>query len=227
MDFSTINTSIANPGTTTSANGTKSTSTPTLAEQASNTQQTFLKLLVAQMNNQDPTNPMDNSQLTTQMAQIETVSGISTLTTTVSQLSSQFSQMQNMQGASLIGQNVLIEGNDLDMNASGGGGTGTFNLASAADKVEVTITDASGNVVGTKQLGALSAGQHNFDWSNSSYGAGSSLTYSITATANGAAVTSTTYSEDKVVSVNTSGSTLQLQLAHLGTVPYSSVQYID
>ena len=57
-------------------------------------QDRFLKLLVAQMNNQDPMSPMDNAQLTSQMAQINTVSGIQELNQSVSKISSQFGAMQ-------------------------------------------------------------------------------------------------------------------------------------
>ena len=71
----------------------------------------FLKLLVAQMQNQDPLNPMDNAQVTTQMAQINTVAGIEKLNTTVQSLNGQFVQMQALQGASLVGHDVTVPGN--------------------------------------------------------------------------------------------------------------------
>src|SRR4051812_530763 len=75
------------------------------------TEDRFLKLLVAQLKNQDPLNPMDNAQVTTQMAQIQTVSGIDKLNTTVQGLNGQFAQLQALSGASLVGHDVLIEGN--------------------------------------------------------------------------------------------------------------------
>ena len=227
MDFSTINTTVTNPGTTTSPDGTTTTSSQTLAQQAQNTQTTFLQLLVAQMNNQDPTNPMDNSQLTTQLAQIQTVQGLSGLSDSVNALSAQFTQMQALQGVSLVGHDVFVQGNNVTMNSAGGGGTGTFNLSGAATDVKVKIMTSAGITVDTVDLGAMSAGQQTFNWTNANYGADSNLTYSITATAGAASVPATTYSEDKVVAVNTSGSSLQLQLANLGTVPYSSVQFVD
>ena len=68
----------------------------------------FLKLLVAQMQNQDPLNPMDNAQVTSQMAQINTVSGIEKLNTTVPGLNSQFVQLQALQGATLVGRDVTV-----------------------------------------------------------------------------------------------------------------------
>src|SRR5215217_2158402 len=93
----------------------------------------FLKLLVAQMQNQDPLNPMDNAQVTSQMAQINTVNGIEKLNTTVQGLSGQFVQMQALQGANLIGRDVIVPGNKMDID--NGVGQGGFELASAADAV--------------------------------------------------------------------------------------------
>src|SRR5262245_32299586 len=80
---------------------------------AANSEDRFLKLLVAQLQNQDPLNPMDNAQVTSQMAQIQTVSGIDKLNTTVQGLNAQFAQLQALSGAALVGRDVLIDGNRL------------------------------------------------------------------------------------------------------------------
>src|SRR3954453_19541664 len=128
----------------------------------------FLKLLVAQMQNQDPLNPMDNAQVTSQMAQINTVSGIDKLNTTVQGLQSQFVQMQALQGATLVGHDVVVAGNKLDFSDGAGGvaasGIGGFELTSPADAVKGEITTAAGRVVDTVQRGAATAGRHSFEW---------------------------------------------------------------
>src|SRR5512141_2460175 len=102
----------------------------------------FLKLLVAQLQNQDPLNPMDNAQVTSQMAQIQTVSGIEKLNSTVLGLNTQFAQLRTLGGAALVGRNVLIEGNR--MVATDGVGHGGFELASQADRVKLEVLDGSG-----------------------------------------------------------------------------------
>ena len=79
----------------------------------------FLKLLVTQMQNQDPLNPMDNAQVTTQLAQISTVSGVDKLNTSVTAMSSLLLQSQTLQGAGLVGKEVLIAGSDLLLDAAG------------------------------------------------------------------------------------------------------------
>src|SRR5512147_97500 len=101
---------------------------------ATATSERFLKLLVAQMQNQDPLSPMDNAQVTSQMAQINTVSGIEKLNTTVEGLSSQFAQLQSVQGAALVGHDVVVPGNTLQI--ADGTGEGGFELAGPADQVK-------------------------------------------------------------------------------------------
>src|SRR5574343_963845 len=109
-------------GSASSANALSSQTT-TATEQSDR----FLKLLVAQMKNQDPLNPMDNAQMTSQMAQISTVSGLEKLNGTTAALGTQFTQLQAMQGAALVGHDVAVEGDKLRI--SDGTGDGGFELA--------------------------------------------------------------------------------------------------
>ena len=103
----------------------------------------FLKLLVAQMQNQDPLNPMDNAQVTSQMAQIQSVNGIEKLNRSVEGLGSQFAQMSALQGASLVGRDVIVPGNRLVINdedlVQGG-----FELNGPADSVKVEVLNGGG-----------------------------------------------------------------------------------
>lgn len=182
----------------------------------------FLKLLVAQMQNQDPLNPMDNAQVTSQMAQINTVSGIARLNETVEGLNRQFVQMQALQGAALVGRDVVVPGNRLDI--VDGNGQGGFELTSAADAVKVEVLNAGGHVVDTLQLGAQSAGRHSFDWSTAKAGTDSNLTFRITATSGAATLSSVSLMRDTVTAVSTSGDQLTLELARSGSTPYASIK---
>jgi len=189
--------------------------------------QTFLKLLVAQLNNQDPTNPMDSSQMTAQLAQIDTVSGISSVNTSVQSLLSEFQQFASMQAAQLDGRSVLVAGNDLTL-ASGGTATGSVSFAAAADTATVKISDASGNVVRTLNLGAESSGMQRFTWDgNTDAGSAApagSYTFSVSASASGSAVSTTSYAPEKVTGVSSgTGGAIELQLANGSQVAYSSV----
>lgn len=124
-------------------------------------QDKFMTMLVAQLNNQDPLNPMDNAQMTTQMAQINTVSGIQQLNKTLTDMATQFGSLQSLQGVSLIGRTAVVEGNTplvKDGVAQGG-----FQLETAAQSVQVSVLGKAGQVLGTTQLGAKEAGQHMFE----------------------------------------------------------------
>jgi flagellar basal-body rod modification protein FlgD len=184
----------------------------------------FLKLLVAQMQNQDPLNPMDNAQVTSQMAQINTVTGIEKLNTTVQGLSSQFAQLQALQGASLVGRDVVVPGNMMDIDPATAVGQGGFELTSAADAVKVEVLSASGQVVDTIQLGAQSAGLHSFDWKAGTATNDSGLRFRVTSRLGSVNTTATALMRDTVDAISTSGTGFNLQLARTGTVAYSDVK---
>ena len=188
-------------------------------------QDRFLKLLVTQLKNQDPLSPMDNAQLTSQIAQINTVTGIATLNTSVQTLSSQFLQMQSLQGATLLGKDVVVAGNRLDI--AQGVAQGGFELTAAADAVKVEILSPAGKVLDTMNLGAQRTGMHSFDWPAGSYDDTSKLTFRVTATSGANTLTSTALMRDKVTAVSTQGNDLMLELESGASVAYSSVKAIN
>jgi flagellar basal-body rod modification protein FlgD len=179
-------------------------------------QDRFLKLLVAQLANQDPMNPMDNAQMTSQMAQINTV-------TQIAQVNQTLLGMQMLQGTSIVGHNVLVPGNDLVV--SNGTGAGAVDLSGAADSVNINIM-ADGNVIDTVKMGAQTQGQHAFNWDASKYSGSGKLSFQVSATNNGASVDATALTVDKVVAVSTSNNTLSVQTQNHGSVAYSSVSAV-
>ena len=218
-------TAIANPiAANASATASQKTAATGKAEEAGS-QDRFLKLLVTQLQNQDPLSPMDNAQLTSQLAQINTVSGIATLNTSVQALSGRFLQMQSLQGAALIGKDVIVPGNKLDI--ADGTGQGGFELTSAADAVKVEVLSPAGRVLDTLNLGAQSSGTHSFDWAAGQYSTASNLSFRITASNGATALTSTALMRDKVDAVSTAGDALMLELHNAGTVAYSTVRSIN
>ena len=188
-------------------------------------QDRFLKLLVTQLKNQDPLSPMDNAQLTSQIAQINTVSGIATLNTSVQTLSTQFLQMQSLQGASLLGKDVIVAGNKLDIDA--GVAQGGFELTAAADAVKVEIVSPAGKVLDTMNLGAQRTGMHSFNWPSGSYDASSNLTFRVTASSGANQLSTTALMRDKVTAVSTQGNNLMLELESGASVAYTSVKAIN
>lgn len=150
---------------TQSATGTTSTSSASLLstqDSQAGSEDRFLKLLVAQMQNQDPLNPMDNAQVTSQMAQINTVSGIEKLNSTLTSLLGGFNSAQPLQAASLLGRDVLAPGSSMIL--SNGEAQGGAVLTQSVDNLTVTIKDAAGRVLHTSDLGPQTAGNVRFQW---------------------------------------------------------------
>ena len=213
----------ATSSATTATNTTSSTST-TPASDANASQDRFLKLLVAQLNNQDPMNPMDNAQMTSQMAQINTVTGIQQVNETLKSMAAQFTSLQVLQGASMVGHNVLVESNTLTRSA--GVASGAIDLTGKADAVKVEIMSPGGQVLDTLNLGALDAGRHSFDWDASSYQGTGEPSFRVTATLGGQAVTNTSLARDTVLSVGSDKGAMTVQLQGRAAVAYDSVKAI-
>lgn len=146
-----------------SSTSSSSSSSSLTTSSASDLQSSFLTLLVAQLKNQDPTNPLENNELTSQLAQISTLNGIEKLNTTLGSISGQIDNNASIQASNLIGHGVMVPGTTV---LAGSSTTTPFGveLTQAADKVTATITNKDGTVVQTIDLGGLSAGVHTFSW---------------------------------------------------------------
>jgi len=207
--------------TSTGSSGTTGTTS------ADDQQDRFLKLLVAQLNNQDPMSPMDNAQMTTQIAQINTVSGIEKLNTTVTDLAGQMAAMQGIQASALIGRDVMASGNNIAIDAATKKGSGTFSLDSAASDVSVKVTTAGGVTVGTMNLGAMAAGQQSFNFDSGNYSSSDGLKFTVTAANGTASVGSTALVKGTVASIGSDATgALQLKFKDGNTAAYTSVKSI-
>ncbi|MCK6411311.1 MAG: flagellar hook assembly protein FlgD [Azonexus sp.] len=141
-----------------SVNGSSTTQKSAVQEQETK----FLTLLMTQMKNQDPLNPMDNAQVTSQLAQLNMASGIEKLNAAFGQLLTGYNDSMSMQSAAMIGKNVLVAGNNLPLEKSQA--IAGVKLEADASAVTVTIKDAKGKVVQTESLGAQTAGIVTFGW---------------------------------------------------------------
>ena len=195
----------------------------TTAKEAS---ERFLKLLVTQLQNQDPMNPVDNAQMTSQMAQISTVSGIEKLNTTVDKLNGQFVQLQAIQSAGLVGKDVLLPGDKLSV--VDGMPQATFELGSTASRVTLEVLSPAGRLVDTINLATTPAGRHDVAWP-----AGADLPdvanyrFRVTANSGSTVIDAATLMRDRVDAVNTSGSSLTVELERSGRVPYNQITALD
>jgi flagellar basal-body rod modification protein FlgD len=221
-----ITSSTSTAPTTALAAGSGTSSSSTAADSTAAMQDRFLKLLVAQINNQDPLSPMDNAQMTTQMAQINTVSGIQQVNQTLTSMAAQFASMQVLQGTAMVGHNVLTPGATLVGDPGTGVATGAFDLAGAADAVKVDVLAPSGQVLDTLDMGALPQGRQAFQWNAASYQGSGSPTFRVTATSGKTAVGSTSYVADKVLSVGSVNGAMSIQLQSGKSVGYSDIAAI-
>ncbi|MDB5907062.1 MAG: flagellar biosynthesis protein FlgD [Massilia sp.] len=220
--------STVNPATTSAA------ATGSVVDQTNQ----FMTLLVTQLKNQDPLNPLDNAQITSQLAQLSTVTGINQLNTTLTSLQGSYQSSETLQATSMIGHGVLVDGNFVQLK--GGQAIMGVQLATAADDVQVTVTDSSGKAVQTIDLGANAAGTIPFGWNGvpdpsklNADGtpvalADGKYTFSVVATRAGAPLTdATTLSFDTVSSVSTSASDgVKLNLPTKGAVSIADVKQI-
>jgi flagellar basal-body rod modification protein FlgD len=192
------------------------------------TQDRFMKLLVEQMKNQDPLNPMDNAQVTSQMAQLSTVTGIDKLNDTMANLMANFQSGQSYQASSMIGRSVLVSGNQIENN--GKGGIYGVDLPANVDKLNVDIKNSSGVVVKTIELSKLGAGVNTFSWDGLSNDGTATASGNYTFEAKSTVGTTTTKAAAlniaAVNSVSTSTSGVKLNLSNLTSVNTSDVKEI-
>lgn len=188
----------------------------------------FLKLLVTQIRNQDPLNPMDNAQMTSQLAQINTVNGIEKLNSALNRLVDFYEGGQAMQAADMIGKHVLVGGSDLQLTNAGG--VAGYDLAGAADQVKATISDGNGLVMRTLLLGAAEAGTGNFFWDGKTDAGEAAVngkySFQIEATRGTDPVGSTALTIGTVSAVTRNNNSFELDLGELGGYRFEDIKQI-
>jgi flagellar basal-body rod modification protein FlgD len=205
-------------------NGTQKSNTSSVND----IQDRFMTLLVTQMKNQDPLNPMDNAQVTSQMAQLSTVTGIDKLNDTMAALISSVQVGQSYQATSMIGHNVLVSGS----NVSTGGEGGYFGveLPVGADKLSITIKDNAGNIIRNVELGAQSEGTLPLTWdgkaNDGSVAPTGDYKIEVAATIGSQAVEASTLSYAKVLSVSNMNGGIKLNLSNNSSVNTTDVKEI-
>lgn len=234
--MSTVNTSATSINDLMATMNTKpaSTGTSSVDDQANK----FMTLLVTQMKNQDPLNPLDNAQVTSQLAQLSTVEGVNKMNTTLASLMQSYQSSQALQAASLVGHGVLVEGNAVNLKS--GVGVMGVELDSAADDVQVVVSDSSGRTVQTIDLGANPAGTIPLAWDGvpdpNNKGADGkpvvladgAYNFKVVATRAGQALTDVRgLSYDSVISVSTNAANgVKVNLPGKGTVALADIKQV-
>jgi flagellar basal-body rod modification protein FlgD len=193
----------------------------------------FLTLMLAQLKNQDPTSPVDSSTFLSQLASLSEVQGITSLNTSFATLSNSLASSQALQASSLLGHQALVGSSTATLASAGATISGAVKVPQTTSGVTVNVSNSAGVLVQQISLGAQSTGLANFTW-NGQEGDGSTApagTYNLTAQVDGVSsgTAVSTYVNGTVESVTMgSGTTgMTLNVAGLGSVPYSSVQQIS
>ena len=194
-------------------------------------QEDFLQLIVAQIQNQDPFEPVENGAFIGQLAQFGTVDGVNNLNDSFAEFSQGFNNNQALSAASLIGKSVQVESNQITVN-EGEPVTAYVDSKSQAGTAEVNITNAAGVVVQTKQVILANSGLNNFTW-NGLNEQGEQVpegTYYLSATvlAGDNEVSLPTTVDTEVQSVNLANSSaIELGLKTGDTILFNEVQKIS
>lgn len=127
-------------------------------------QEDFFKLLTQQLSQQDPSKPVDNDQMLSQMASISTVEGINTMTKEFENLNSVMTSSQALQASTLVGQKVLIPTNVSNKPADGGVDAVISMPASSSGDVIVNVENEAGELIRTINIGKQNPGNNEFTW---------------------------------------------------------------
>ena len=210
---------------------TRTATTPAVQASATTTlgQGDFLKLMTAQLQNQDPFDPVDNTQMVAQMAQFSSLAGISEMSTTLKAIAEKLGATTTSDAVSYIGKTVLTAGTTA-FGRTTGGIAGAVELAGDASDVTVSIADANGQTLKTMRLGQQQAGTVTYDWdgiTDAGEDAGSGpFTVSVAAQDAGKTVGATGLVWAPVQSVSTTSGKAVLTLPGIGEVPVSAVRQI-
>ncbi|MFC4526689.1 hypothetical protein ISN76_04995 [Dyella halodurans] len=223
-------TTISNNSATTTSTTSTSTASTSSALSSTMTQADFLKLMTAQLQAQDPTNPVDNSQFVSQMAQFSQLSATQQLDTDLQGFSSNVSSaMQTSQvlgSSNLLNRSVLVPSSTMSFDGTNSVG-GAVNVTSAGN-VSVNVLDGSGNVVRTIPLGNQSAGLAQFSWDGKDNNGNTVADGSYTLAASSGSASLDTYVAGTVTGVGFGGSTVgtYLQVSGVGGVALNQVAQI-
>ncbi|WP_027858789.1 flagellar hook capping FlgD N-terminal domain-containing protein [Marinobacterium jannaschii] len=147
-------------------NKSKSTAS-TEKSQAQQDSDMFMKLLVAQLGNQDPTSPADTGQFMEQISSMSMVEGINNLQSSIGSLtSSMMTSQAALQASSMVGRSVFVPQDTAPVGIDGNDSfaRGSFNLKESASDVRIKVFDEDGELVDSVQLGAKPPGEDEFYW---------------------------------------------------------------
>jgi len=160
----------------------------------------FFKMMIAQLQHQDPLNPLDGTDFTAQLAQFSSLEQLTNVNDQLEMLGLYQASLNNSQSISLIGKEITAIGDIIKVD--GASADLTYNLSEGAEKVTISIYDEGGNLVDTLEPGSQQEGENSVTWDCSGIAAGN-YTFEVSASdANGDVVPAYTMITGKVTGVS-------------------------
>lgn len=127
------------------------------------TQEDFFALLTKELANQDPTKPVDNNEMISQMTAFSTTDGVQLLNDKFEDFAASMSSSQALQASSLVGRSVLVEDNVFGLS-EGGEAKGKLVADQPASNVNIYVENIAGEIIQTVPVGDVAAGEFTFNW---------------------------------------------------------------
>ncbi|MFD2168118.1 flagellar hook assembly protein FlgD [Thalassotalea euphylliae] len=127
------------------------------------TQEDFFALMTQELAHQDPTKPVENNEMISQMTAFSTTDGVARLNDQFTEFATTMSSSQALQASSLVGRSVLVEDN-VFAKVEGEEPKGKIVTDQAASNVNIYVENTAGEIVQTVPVGNVAAGEHIFTW---------------------------------------------------------------
>jgi flagellar basal-body rod modification protein FlgD len=190
----------------------------------------FMRLMITQLRNQDPFQPMQSGEFLGQLAQFGTVSGIDDVRSALEALSGSVTASQTLQAASLVDRHVLVPAKEAWLPPSGKV-EGAVDVPPGTSSIAVGVYDLGGTLVATLPIDSTSAGQHALEWTgelpDGSQAPSGYYELRAVGTVDGASTALDTLVSGRVESVSVNGSSIGLTVTGLGVVNFADVRGIS
>lgn len=127
------------------------------------TQEDFFALLTQELANQDPTKPVDNNEMISQMTAFSTTDGVQQLNDSFNNFSDSMTSSQALQASSLVGRSVLVDDNVFG-RSEGEDVKGKLKTDEPATNVKIYVENTAGEIIQTVDVGSVKAGEFAFTW---------------------------------------------------------------
>lgn len=124
----------------------------------------FFKLMMAQLKNQDPTNPLKNHEMAAQLAQFSTLEQMSNVNTTLKEMKAGNKPIEQFQALNLIGKKISGDSSKLTRNDVDKQHDFIFKLPQDAKSTEIKLMNAKGETIREFKFNELKAGENKISW---------------------------------------------------------------